>query len=97
MMGQEDLEKGLDDFLESLSDCRSCLVKFALEIADSTDQRDREALKKILKRLAEQEIREEGSEEEFVPFLISRKPLIDLIDGKPIILPRLRRRVGRWP
>jgi hypothetical protein len=50
-----------------------------------------------LKRLAEQEIREDGGEEEFVPFLISRKPLIDLIDGKPIIFPRLRRRVGRWP
>jgi len=91
MIGREDVEKGLDDFLESLSNCRSCLIKFAIEIADSTDPRDREALKKILKKLAEQEINKNESEEEFIPFLISRKPLIDLIDGKPVLFPRLRR------
>ena len=94
-MGREAIDKGIDNFLESLADCRPCLIKFAIEIADSTDQRDREALKKILKKLAEQEINRSGTEEEFIPFMISRKPLIDLIDGKPILFPRLRRWASR--
>ena len=94
-MEHEAIDEGLEDFLESLSDCRSCLIKFAIEIADSTDLRDRKVLKKILKKLAEQEINSSGTEEEFIPFMISRKPLIDLIDGKPILFPRLRRWASR--
>ena len=94
-MKREAIDEGLENFLESLSDCRQCLIKFAIEIADSTDQRDREALKKILKKLAEQEISKSESEEEFIPLVISRRPLIDLIDGKPILFPRLRRLTNR--
>jgi len=94
-MEHEAIDEGLEDFLESLSDCRSCLIKFAIEIADSTDLRDRKVLKKILKKLAEQEINRSGTEEEFIPLVISRKPLIDLIDGKPILFPRLRRLTNR--
>ena len=82
----EEFKKGEEDFIEALSECPSCLAKVGIEILEmgQIGEDEKKTLKQILLKLVEKEA------DETQPLIVSRRPLRDLLEGKPILLPNIR-------